>query len=132
MAGNDLSVGGLGLGTSLYDLPADVGPLSVSPELAFNPANDPGMGSIYRGNYNALAPLGAMNASMRMEAPTNFDIAFGDSIAAQQISSNIPGVGARRIWGWSGPAYDAKSPAPFNVWETAGVGDPASRIRERA
>src|SRR5215831_7940234 len=134
MAGNDLSVGGLGLGQGYYDLPSNVGPLSVSPDLAFNPTTDTGMGSIYRGMYNPLAPIGVMGGLARpAEAPSsNFDIAFGDSIAGQQISSNTPGVGNRRIWGWLGPQYNARNPAPFNVWETAGVGDPPQRILDRA
>ena len=133
--GNGLMPGGMGLGLTSADIVnAPAASLALSPDLAFDPSRDVGVGGIYRGMYNPLAPIGVLAGSAR-PAPTpqsNFDIAFGDSIAAQQISSNIPGVGARRIWGWSGPQYDAKNPAPFNVWETAGVGDPASRIRARA
>src|SRR5215471_11483042 len=83
----------------------------------------------YRGPYNALNPMGLpiapIDSEMRPVGASRFDVAFGDSIAAQQINN-------RRIWGGVGPQYNAVEPFPFDVWHTAGVGDPPSRILQRA
>src|SRR5215469_8195339 len=131
-------VGGMGLGSDMMpgswqnDLIGQGTALQLAPDLA-GPSQGV-EGAIYRGMYNALAPIGraAGSGSGPLIEPTNFDLGFGDSIAGQQIHSDTPGVGNGRMWGFLGPQYNARSPAPFDIWQTAGVGDPPQRILERA
>jgi len=131
--GNDLAVGGLGLGTTFDDIiAAPSTQLALAPDLqpttSIGAAPSSSSDIIYRGMYNPLSPIGRPSTP----AATNFDLGFGDSIAGQQLHSNIPGVGQGRMWGYLGPQYDANNPAPFDIWQTAGVGDPPQRILDRA
>src|SRR5215467_2294793 len=119
---NGLMPGGMGLGLTSQDIvSAPATALDISSDLMPYPEKNRSVGNIYRGMYNPLAPLGRAP----QVAASNFDLAFGDSIAAQQINN-------KRIWGGTGPVYNANDPAPFDVWHTAGVGDPPLRILERA
>lgn len=136
-------VGGMGLGPGSQEL-VDV-PLDVSSDLQnvieryqyrnpLSPTLAP-----FVDNTSFRAPLDTSNALVKPPVTTsspasNFDLTFGDSIAAQQGYSDIPGVGNRRIWGYSTPMqYNANNPAPFeSVWHTAEVGAPPQRILERA
>ena len=127
MANGDLQFGGTGIDLS----GGGINPLTLSPDLGDVLARDR---LYYHGGVNPLLPSYASSpmpspiavaSAARNVSPTNFDLAFGDSIAVQQMRN-------RRIWGGEGPQYNAASPAPFDLWHTAAVGDPPSRILDRA
>src|SRR5215472_1290398 len=123
--GNELVPGG-------YQYEFDPANLAVSPDLAFDPTTDRGYGSIYRGSYNPLNPIGWTFT------PPSVSQDAGQASASAAVSDPFPNSsdfyspGSRQMtpeqlqrYNATVAAWQARNPSGTSVPQVQGEGQPA-------
>jgi len=123
--GNELVPGG-------YQYEFDPANLGVSPDLAFDPTTDRGYGSIYRGSYNPLNPIGWTFT------PPSVSQDAGQASASAAVSDPFPNSsdfyspGSRQMtpeqlqrYNATVAAWQARNPSGTSVPQVQGEGQPA-------